>query len=1426
MANPKAYLHEWCAKNNLELQFETKQAGSNCKPRLFICEVTVTGHNYIGVGNSTNKKLAQANASKDYLLYLTKEGLISIDTYFLPSNCISGPASNGLMVNASQQLMNNVPPKSEYEEETSNILGEAYRPNEKTNFQLNDFLNDENNVEEAEGLNLHAAVCGDWTIDNAKSHLNQFIQSNKLKNIDYKYSCNPKTFLHEWCEKNNLEPQFKTKQAGSNRKPRFICEVIITGHDYIGIGNSANIKYAQENASKDFLLYLTRKGLVSTDSLASNCISGPASNDLMVNASQKLMNVPPKSVYQDHETPKMLGESYRPVGKANFQFNDFLNDENNVEEAEHLDVNAAVHGGWTIDNAKSRLNQFIQSNKLKNTDYKYSFIGKSHVAELSIYIAKLGRNVTARESGLNKRSASTSCALSFIRQLYHLGVIEPFSGSLKKSILNTVKPYEVNVDPLILNKVYNILQEFNIEPVIKNDTIIEPETTISLISNQKLAEFKELKPIKLSRAILWSPPQPNWNPWLAINIDEGPLATATLDQLSEELAKDYTKKLNSSKGFKESIEMRSQLPVFNKKNEILDIIRKNSIVIIQGSTGCGKTTQVCQFILDEYLKNDQGAYCNIICTQPRKISAISIADRVAFERKEDIGLSVGYSVRFDSIFPRSTGAILFCTVGVLLRKLENGMRGISHVIVDEIHERGVNSDFLMVVLKDMVYNYPDLRVIFMSATINTAMFSKYFNCCPVIDIKGRCYPVKEYFLEDIVQVLNYQPTPDIKKRMNKDYDDEYVIDAQDHEENCNLLVSDDYPPEVKSKVALISEKYVDFEIIEALLTHIEIKMNIPGAVLIFLPGWTLISALQKYLTEKQFFASSKFCVLPLHSQLPCADQRRVFEPVPSGVRKVILSTNIAETSITIDDVVFVINYGKAKIKFFTSHNNMTHYATVWASKTNMQQRKGRAGRVSDGFCFHLCTKARYDKMDDHVTPEMFRSPLHEIALSIKLLRLGDIGQFLSKAIEPPPIDAVNEALVMLKEMKCLGINEELTPLGRILAKLPVEPQIGRMMVLGNILMLGDAFAIIAAICSNMTDIFVFDHRMTPAQRAFSGNRCSDHLALLNAFQQWQSLDYCNINPTEYCERKMLSEPSLTTTADAMEQLKDLFIKIGFPEICFEKQRFDFGVEMHDDPLLDVVSAILTMGFYPNVCYHKVKRKVYTTEGKFALIHKTSVNCNNTMDGSFQSPFFVFAEKVRTTAVSCKQMTMVTPIHLLLFGARKIEYTKELVQLDNWINLKMDVTAASAIVALRPAIESLIVHASEEPGSIAMLSETDIKLINVLKELCNFNCGRYNLSPITFVQGDRPNYRRPFNQTFNESGDASDNKVQHINHSHSSYNSFQRGGRGRYNEGIGYRGNSSSLCDEYNQRTYHDGGRSVREQGFTGYRSENGFKRCF
>jgi ATP-dependent RNA helicase A len=167
----------------------------------------------------------------------------------------------------------------------------------------------------------------------------------------------------------------------------------------------------------------------------------------------------------------------------------------------------------------------------------------------------------------------------------------------------------------------------------------------------------------------------------------------------------------------------------------------------------GKTTQIAQFILEDYIASGQGAWCNVAVTQPRRISAVSVAERIAYERNEALGEAVGYSVRFESVLPRPYGSVLFCTIGVLLRKLERGLRGVSHVIVDEIHERDVNSDFIMVVLRDMVTTYPDLRVILMSATIDTTLFSDYFGNCPVIEVPGRAFPVKQYFLEDTVELL-------------------------------------------------------------------------------------------------------------------------------------------------------------------------------------------------------------------------------------------------------------------------------------------------------------------------------------------------------------------------------------------------------------------------------------------------------------------------------------------------------------------------------------------------------------------------------------------------------------------------------------------------------------------------------------------------
>lgn len=216
-------------------------------------------------------------------------------------------------------------------------------------------------------------------------------------------------------------------------------------------------------------------------------------------------------------------------------------------------------------------------------------------------------------------------------------------------------------------------------------------------------------------------------------------------------------------------------------------------------------------------------------------------------------------------------------------------------------------------------------------------------------------------------------------------------------------------------MSMLNEKDICPELVEHLLAHI-IQMNVSGAVLIFLPGWSTISALMRHLQRSRLL-NGQCHFLPLHSMIPREDQRRVFQPAPEGRVKVILSTNIAESSITIDDVVFVIDACLANVKLFTSHNNMHNYATVWAAKDNLEQRRGRAGRVRAGYAFRLCSHARYQRLEDSLKAEILRTPLHQSALAIKLLRLGSIAQFLGRAMEPPPVNAVVQAEVMLRSVQ-------------------------------------------------------------------------------------------------------------------------------------------------------------------------------------------------------------------------------------------------------------------------------------------------------------------------------------------------------------------------------------------------------------------------
>uniref|UniRef100_A0A915BGD2 ATP-dependent RNA helicase A n=5 Tax=Parascaris univalens TaxID=6257 RepID=A0A915BGD2_PARUN len=829
--------------------------------------------------------------------------------------------------------------------------------------------------------------------------------------------------------------------------------------------------------------------------------------------------------------------------------------------------------------------------------------------------------------------------------------------------------------------------------------------SVSLLVHQQLDDFSETVP-GVKKMISWSPPQQNWNPWTATHINKVPLSYMSLKEISAKLLEEEMQHY-----WPKNIRVqRETLPVFKYRDTILEMTAKNAVTLIRGETGCGKSTQVCQYLLEDFLLRGEGARFAAIVTQPRRISAITLAERVAEERGEALGGSVGYNVRFDAVYPRPYGSVMFMTVGVLLRKLESGLRGVTHIIIDEIHERDINTDFVLIVLREMVRRYRDIRVILMSASIDTALFTNYFGGCPTLHIQGRTFSVQYFFLEDIMQRLGLKAAGVEEEAGTSEVVDELTEqDSEEHDVETNLASTHTL------------EDGIPLDVIEAILKEID-ERGEDGAVLIFLPGWSdIIQAISFFSNHPIFGNKDCFVILPLHSHLSSKEQHLVFESVSPNQRKIILSTNIAETSVTINDVVYVIDSCRAKEKTYTSRNNMVRYATVWASKTNLRQRRGRAGRVRNGFCYHLCSKLKYETLEECRQAEMLRTPLHTIALAIKLLHLGGVGEFLSKAVEPPPEEAVIGADLLLRELSALDSKGELTELGEVLARLPLDPILGKMLVLATIIGVGDLMStLISALSFNPPFIpnDRTDSKLTMEQRSFSGRRFSDHIALICVFNEWRDACVGGIGQErDFCERYSLNRMVLHSIRNVKQQLIHILVnECRFPESLFAEIRIS---NTQPDTNVDLIISLLVYGLYPNVCYFRNGRRVFTLELATALINKQSVNVP--LDGSdaftFPSRLFVFSEKLQSKVISCKQLSNITPLQLLLFGSHKVEcHRMDCIRLDDVIVMKMDAQVAARIVALRPCIEAFIVRSCLHPESADSISDQDKKLIGILEEI--------------------------------------------------------------------------------------------------------------
>ncbi|KAL2948174.1 hypothetical protein AAZX31_20G110800 [Glycine max] len=744
------------------------------------------------------------------------------------------------------------------------------------------------------------------------------------------------------------------------------------------------------------------------------------------------------------------------------------------------------------------------------------------------------------------------------------------------------------------------------------------------------------------------------------------------------------------------LEFRRSLPAYKKKEAILSVISRNQVVIISGETGCGKTTQIPQFILESEVESVCGAACNIICTQPRRISAMSVSERVASERGEKLGESVGYKVRLEGMKGRDTH-LLFCTTGILLRRLlaDRKLKGVTHVIVDEIHERGMNEDFLLIILKELLPHRPELKLILMSATLDAELFSSYFNGAPIMFIPGFTYPVRTHFLENILEMTGYRLTP---YNQIDDYGQERMWKMNKHAPRKRksqiasavedaIMAADfkDYSLQTQESLSCWNPDCIGFSLIEYILCNI-CENERPGAVLVFMTGWDDISSLkEKLLTHTVLGDANRVLLLTCHGSMASSEQRLIFEEPEDGVRKIVLTTNIAETSITINDVVFVLDCGKAKETSYDALNNTPCLLPTWISKVSAKQRRGRAGRVQPGECYHLYPRCVYDAFAEYQLPEILRTPLQSLCLQIKSLRLGSISEFLSRALQSPETLVVQNAIEYLKIIGALDEDENLTILGRCLTMLPMEPKLGKMLILGGI------FNCLDPILTVVAGLSVRDPFLTPldkrdlaeeAKSQFCG-AYSDHLALVRAYEGWRDAEM-DLGGYEYCWKNFLSSQSMK----AIDALRREFI-------CLVK---DIGLvdsntascnEWSSD--VNLIRAIICYGLYPGICsvvHNEKSFSLKTMEDGQVLLYSNSVNAQET---KIPYPWLVFNEKIKVNSVFLRDSTAVSDSVVLLFGGSllKGDTDNHLKMLGGYLEFFMEPSVAEMYQSIRRELDDFI-----------------------------------------------------------------------------------------------------------------------------------------
>lgn len=499
---------------------------------------------------------------------------------------------------------------------------------------------------------------------------------------------------------------------------------------------------------------------------------------------------------------------------------------------------------------------------------------------------------------------------------------------------------------------------------------------------------------------------------------------------------------------------RDNLPITSYKQTILKTIDSKGVTVLTAATGSGKSTQTPQYVLDDFIERGDGANCRILVTQPRRLAALALADRVADERGQRVGSEVGYQVRFDAKLPEDHGSITFMTVGVLLKRLQSALRAedrptwfddVSHIFVDETHERDCDTDLLLVVLKSICRSRISKqrampKLVLMSATINASLFQRYFEDIvqnvPLLEIPGRTFPVEKFYLDNLLPQLRAQN----RNMTNWVFNDKDVMAYLDQEQN----------PMMRSR-----EGKMPFALIALAISHI-CSQGGDGHILVFLPGLDEMKQVHRLLTNDagrsplstDFTNTRNYTIHYLHSSTPIVDQRAVFEPAAEGLRRIILATNIAETSVTIPNTTVVVDTGRVKMKVYEPERHISGLITAWSGRANLDQRAGRAGRDRAGTYYGLYSIARLETLEQAQSVEMVRLDLQEVIMHVKALNLGAVEEVLGGCIEPPDPSRVKASLARLRSLGALDSKQNLMPLGRLLLELPCDANLGKLIIFG------------------------------------------------------------------------------------------------------------------------------------------------------------------------------------------------------------------------------------------------------------------------------------------------------------------------------------------------------------------------------------------